>query len=602
MLNSNLQPDSVLLLLAQTEIDALLETVNEQITLLTFDSSDQRILRQLVESFADPRGMVRLRLAETLGEIGEPATPFLLEALANHPNLVVRRAAAKTLAIIADPIAIPTLLHAFLSDEDIVVQGSAIGALARIGEAAVPVLLDILAASEYSESTKGYAAWAVAFIGPEAADQLYPALSSDSADVRCAAVSAIAHIAKDQGTERAFKLLLSALTDSDASVRTEAAASLGRFVYAPALPHLILALQDVSGDVRKAAVSSLGRIGDGMALEPLQAALNDELEVVRSLAKLAISQINSVTPLTNLAMSYSLNSKAQSGNDPLLLAQAETDALILTVNQQQTQGTFIPDDEQILKQLVESFSDSRGMVRLRIAETLGEIGSPATPCLLEGLAHHPNPVVRRACAKTLTLIADPNAIPTLLHALFNDEDTVVKGSAVGALARIGEPAVPPLLEILASPKHPESTKGHAAWALAFIGTAAKEHLYQALSSDSEEVRAAVIGAIAKVAQDDPQEGVFEILLDALTDPAEDVRSEAAAALGNLTYLPAIPKLVELLHHSALGSRRAAALALMKMGRPALDSLRSAQTEEPEAAVQQVLKLAISQIERREEEV
>ena len=140
---------------------------------------------------------------------------------------------------------------------------------------------------------------------------------------------------------------------------------------------------------------------------------------------------------------------------------------------------------------------------------------------------------------------------------------VVKGSAVGALARIGEPAVPPLLDILASPQHPESTKGHAAWALAFIETAAKEHLYQALSSDSEEVRAAVVGAIAKVAQDDPQAGVFEILIDALTDPAEAVRSEAAAALGNLTYLPAIPNLVELLHHPVWESRKAAALALCR---------------------------------------
>jgi hypothetical protein len=35
------------------------------------------------------------------------------------------------------------------------------------------------------------------------------------------------------------------------------------------------------------------------------------------------------------------------------------------------------------------------------------------------LAHHSNPVRRRASAKTLTLIADFIAIQTLIHALFN---------------------------------------------------------------------------------------------------------------------------------------------------------------------------------------
>ena len=57
-------------------------------------------------------------MAETLGSIGKPATPFLLEALAHHPNPVVRRASAKTLTLICEAIARTTLLEAFLHDED----------------------------------------------------------------------------------------------------------------------------------------------------------------------------------------------------------------------------------------------------------------------------------------------------------------------------------------------------------------------------------------------------------------------------------------------------------------------------------------------------
>lgn len=291
-LNLETQSGDDPILLAQAQNDALMEMVSEQITLDTFDQNDQQLLkRMVVEGLGDSRGLVRLRFAETLGEIGEPATPFLLEALANHPNPVVRRAAAKTLNLIADPTAVPGLLHALLNDEDIVVKGSAAGALARTGEAAVPALLDILASPQHPEDTKGQAAWALAFMGSEAAEHLYKAVNSDSVDVRCAAVGAIAHVAQEQSDERACKVLVSSLTDPTAVVRTEAAAALAQLNYPPAVPHLILALRDSDGDVRRAAVTSLGKIGDRSALEPLQTALNDELESIRRLAKLAISQI-----------------------------------------------------------------------------------------------------------------------------------------------------------------------------------------------------------------------------------------------------------------------------------------------------------------------
>jgi bilin biosynthesis protein len=206
--------------------------------------------------------------------------------------------------------------------------------------------------------------------------------------------------------------------------------------------------------------------------------------------------------------------------------------------------------------------------------------------------------VRRAAAKTLTLIADPTAVPNLIHALLNDGDTVVKGSSIGALARIGEPAVQPLLDILASTDVPESTIGHAAWALAFIGAGAKEYLYRAIASDSPVVRGAVVGAIAKVAQEEPKAELFEILVKSLTDVDVDVRCEAAAALGNLAYQPAIPNLIELLDSDDGETRRAAALSLMKVGdRSAIEPLQSALAKESEAAIQGVIKLAISQINK-----
>ncbi|QLE50404.1 HEAT repeat domain-containing protein [Nostoc sp. C057] len=297
-----------------------------------------------------------------------------------------------------------------------------------------------------------------------------------------------------------------------------------------------------------------------------------------------------------------LDSKTQSGEDSLHLSQAETDALLATVNEQLGLKSFNSDDQELLKQMIESMGDSRGMVRLSFAEALGKVGKPATSLLMEAVANHPNPVVRRASAKTLTLIADPIAVPTLVNALLNDEDTVVKTSAVGGLAKIGEAAVPALLKILASTEYPESAKGHAVWALGFIGAEAKEHLYREINSDSADVRAAVVGAIAKIAEEGTEEGAFHILVNALTDSSLMVRCEAASALGSLAYQPAIPNLVELLHHPDWETRKAAALALMKIGdRTALEPLQATLNQEQEAGVQAVIKLAISQIERQLEE-
>jgi len=270
--------------------DALIQAVDEQITLGTFEPTEQ-LLNQLVEGLGDSRGLVRLRVAETLGEIGEPATPFLVEALANHSDVVVRRAAAKTLTIIADPDAVPTLLHAFLNDEDTVVKGSSAGALARTGEASVPALLNILASTDQPEDIKGHAAWALAFIGSEAEEYLYQALNNASLDVRCAVIGALGHVAQEQSDTKSCNMLISALTDPEALIRTEAAAALGQAHYPPAVSHLILATQDSDLDVRKAAINSLGKMGDRAALEALQVLLTDEKEVVRVLAKLAIAQI-----------------------------------------------------------------------------------------------------------------------------------------------------------------------------------------------------------------------------------------------------------------------------------------------------------------------
>ncbi|HBR73625.1 MAG TPA: glycosyl transferase family 2 [Cyanobacteria bacterium UBA11159] len=283
----------------------------------------------------------------------------------------------------------------------------------------------------------------------------------------------------------------------------------------------------------------------------------------------------------------------------LPMSPPEVDDFLAAARQEVAEQRFDGGDRERLKMMVECLGDSRGMVRLGFADTLGKIGVPAIPFLVEALLHHDNPVVRRASAKTLTLIADPTTVEPLVHALLEDEDTVVKGSAVGALARIGEASVPVLLEIIASSHQPESTKGHAAWALSFIGSEAKEYLYREIASDVDAVRAAVVGAIAKIAQDSGEPQAFEVLMNALNDLSETVRIEAAAVLGNLAYKPAASRLIELLAHPEGETRKAVALSLMKIkDGSALEPLKAALEKETEGGIKPVIKLAITQLERQ----
>ncbi|AGY60536.1 HEAT repeat domain-containing protein [Gloeobacter kilaueensis] len=274
-----------------------------------------------------------------------------------------------------------------------------------------------------------------------------------------------------------------------------------------------------------------------------------------------------------------------------------TDALLEVVHAQLAAGHFDPGDTALLAHMVEALADSRGMARLAIVEAFGQIGTPAVPLLIEGLAHHPNPVVRRSCGKALAKTGDPRAVPTLIAALLYDEDNVARSSAAGALAKVGAAAVPDLLVVLAA-DHPGSAKGHAAWALAFMGAEVADGLRAAYDSEAADVRTAVIGAIAGLDPELAAPHHYALLTTALADPAAPVRAEAAAALGNLEYTPAVASLIDRLTDPSPEVRRTVALALMKIAHPAaLPALRAQLAQEEQPEVRPVLALALAQIEK-----
>ena len=104
------------------------------------------------------------------------------------------------------------------------------------------------------------------------------------------------------------------------------------------------------------------------------------------------------------------------------------------------------------------------------------------------------------------------------------------------------------------------------------------------------------GTIALETRD---EATIALLIQALDDDDPDARSEATTALSNIQHQPAVPKLLELLHHHPEPeTRKAAALALMKMqNQTALPELKAAAETETNPIVIPVIKLAVVQLQK-----
>ena len=205
----------------------------------------------------------------------------------------MRRAAAKALKLVADPIALPDLLEALINASDPVVQGSSVSAIAMLGEPAVAPLLKVLIHPNSTAMQCGLSAWGLSSIGTEAAKALRDAAESKNAVIKAAAISALRQQIQ-AGDEKAKALVSNALDDKVIEVRIEATCLLGMLddsEWAKSL--LINKLSDISNDVRKKAAISLMKLRAIEALDIIKQrySIEKDLEVI-DILKLVINQLS----------------------------------------------------------------------------------------------------------------------------------------------------------------------------------------------------------------------------------------------------------------------------------------------------------------------
>ena len=281
---------------------------------------------------------------------------------------------------------------------------------------------------------------------------------------------------------------------------------------------------------------------------------------------------------------------------------SEEEALLLSAHlkKQRNDGIPIDSDQKSISKMIAGLGDPRGLLRLRFADSLGAVGQAAVPALCEAMLSSDNVTVRRAAAKTLTLIEDPNSLPYLISAFLKDQDSVVQGSAMGAMAAIGEEAVTPILNLLSNPEITEMQIGLANWALAFVDDRGSKILRDASNSSNVEIRKAAITALtSKIDTLNADENV-DLLSNASRDDDAEIRAEAATLLGGLEDIDwAKPLLISNLYDTDSWVRKNSALSLIKLNATeAIATLEERELQEKDQIVANVIKLAIQKLKQR----
>ena len=109
-----------------------------------------------------------------------------------------------------------------------------------------------------------------------------------------------------------------------------------------------------------------------------------------------------------------MNSQIESEvNECIQLSEAEASDLASHLKEKLKSGESIESDPDSISKMVAGLGDPRGLLRRSFSESLGSIGRVATPALCKAMLTSEQVTVRRAAAKTLTLIGDIASLPDL---------------------------------------------------------------------------------------------------------------------------------------------------------------------------------------------
>jgi len=260
---------------------------------------------RLLDNLNDKDVGVRAKAAAALGTIQHTAAIGPLTALLDDANIEVRRAAVKALGQLKAASAADRMIS-LLDDNDNAIADFAAESLMQMGCVGRAVDIQLRRIKDADAKVRTLAVRALGNLHDgSSATALLSAISDPAPGVRAAAVDAmsllqVSDVLSSPQIAQAMAKTLSALKDSDASVRAEAAQTLGFLQVDQAAGQLIAALSDKDAAVRAAAADALGCLHAPQATEPLLASLKDKDAAVRAAAAQSLGYLNATKALKSL--------------------------------------------------------------------------------------------------------------------------------------------------------------------------------------------------------------------------------------------------------------------------------------------------------------
>ena len=382
-------------------------------------------------------------------------------------------------------------------------------------------------------------------IHPHAFEVLVAALCDENAQVRSSAAAVfppVENMPKPHGAQ--VEQLLAAMKDPAPSVRRAASTALLQVDDPRASGVLQKAVKDEDAGVRATALHMLGQRREACVKALLPAALADSAAGVREVALSLCAQYGVQLPVETLA------TEAKDAN-PQLRRQA---VLSLGVYANDNTPTHAADATRALDALLAETKDVDAAVRDSVLRLLTQVKDPRGLQAVLALLADPDAELRREALSALDSLHETKLLPVFAKAL-DDTDEQVSGMAMNCIAGLGSAGIDTLDAAL---KHPtakvrqqavivlrdlhdsrsipllsracKDTDGqvsfNAALALAGYGAEGTKALLALANDPQRETRGLVLAALSSGS--DPAR--IDVALQALQDPDRDNRKSALAIL------------------------------------------------------------------------
>lgn len=521
-------------------------------------------LHMLVQNLTAANEKVARSMSGTLKEVGQIATPHLLEQLAGQPAEAERVRILEVLASLRDPRALPALLN-LVGDNSLAVQQTLVTVFKHYTPICIPGLIDVLL-HHADDLVAARAEQVLGELGPEVVEPVIQAL-----DLRVAGrTSLLVHVLERARDPRGVPALIGLLgsTQTDVVLMLAVMQALGQLADERAAVPLLELLAESNTLLAEGALNALSNLGTLVC--PLL------------LTRLASPQ---KTPLVTRIERVLLGMQPFPGVQLLQAVDAGN------VNQARYLAeVFLNRGVDAARALVDALFHERARIREYARSVMERMdGRYAVPALLNAL-EKPDPALHSLLAGYL-LKHPHEAVPALVALL---DDPARNEAAVALLLQAGAPVLPELVPALESSKNAVQARARHI----LVGLVAQQPMLLTnvvqLFSLGLPPRAREL--VQDVLTDDLEESSSLALLAGLEDPRQvrDV-SETLVRLARRGSAHSAPVFEQILQALRVKSRRAGAmLTLIDLGVLAVPGVGALITD-PDPEVAQAARSVLSKI-------